>query len=224
MVRAHVPPPDRVLLVEGQDDFHVVRQICERNPIMPNFDILPQGGKDRLLKAIGPELNAEGRKAVGILMDADDDLDAQWQAIVNRLLQRARMYDHFSLSDLPAHPVATGAIIESTGMISDAPLRIGIWLMPDNRSTGELEDFVGSMIPAADPVWPRSQDYIDGIPHDDRKFSPGKTQRAKVHAWLAARETPRPMGLSIRAGDLDTNASNTTTFVNWLRELFKEMA
>ena len=190
---------------------------------MPNFDILPQGGKERLLKAIGPELNAEGRKAVGILMDADDDLDAQWQAIVNRLLQRARTYEHFSLSDLPAHPVATGAIIESTGVILDAPLRIGIWLMPDNRSTGELEDFVGSMIPSADPVWPRAKAFIDGIPPTDRKFVPSKTQRAKVHAWLAARESPRPMGLSIKAGDLDTNASNTTTFVNWLRELFKEM-
>ena len=223
MVRAYVPPPDRVLLVEGQDDFHVVRQICERNPIMPKFDILPQGGKDRLLKAIGPEINAEGRRAVGILMDADDDLDAQWQAIVNRLRQRARTYAHFNLPDLPALPVASGTIIESTGVNSDARLRIGIWLMPDNRSTGELEDFVGRMIPSADPVWPLSQAYIDGIPPSDRKFAPGKIQRAKVHAWLAAREAPRPMGLSIRAGDLDTNASNTASFVNWLRELFKEV-
>ena len=77
------------------------------------------------------------------------------------------------------------------------------------------------MIPSGDPVWPLSQAYIDGIPPDDRKFAPGKIQRAKVHAWLAARESPRPMGLSIKAGDLHTNAANTTTFVEWLRTLFQ---
>ena len=221
MARAHALPPERVLLVEGQDDLHVVRQICERNPTMPEFDILPQGGKDRLLRAIGPETNAEGRRAVGILMDADDDLDAQWQAIVNRLRQRDQRYEHFNPSDLPAYPVATGTIIETAGAIPDASLRIGIWLMPDNRSTGELEDFVANMIPAADPVWPRAEAYIEGIPQADRKFTTGKIQRAKVHAWLAAREAPRPMGLAVKAGDLDTNAANSTVFVDWMRTLFQ---
>lgn len=221
MARAHTLPPERVLLVEGQDDLHVIRQICERNPTMPEFDILPQGGKDRLLRAIGPETNAEGRKAVGILVDADDDLDAQWQAIVNRLRQRNRRYEHFNLSDLPAQPDPSGTIIETTGMIPYASLRIGIWLMPDNRATGELEDFVGGMIPSGDPVWPRAEAYIEGIPQAERKFAAGKTQRAKVHAWLAAREAPRPMGLAIKAGDLDTSATNTTTFADWLRTLFQ---
>ena len=140
---------------------------------------------------------------------------------MNRLRQRDRRYAHFNLSDLPAHPVATGTIIETAAEIPDAALRIGIWLMPDNRSTGELEDFVGSMIPSGDPVWPRAESYIDGIPQADRKFAPGKTQRAKVHAWLAARESPRPMGLAIKARDLDTNAANSTTFVKWLRKLFQ---
>ena len=146
-------------------------------------------------------------------MDADDDLEARWKAVTDRLRQQL----HLNLHDLPAQPEPGGTIIHGR-------LRIGIWLMPDNRSTGELEDFVGSMIPSGDPIWPRAQAFIEGIPPDDRKFAPGKIQRAKVHAWLATRESPRPMGLSIRAGDLDTSASNTTTFVNWLRELFKEMS
>ena len=76
-------------------------------------------------------------------------------------------------------PRRPATIIESTGMILDAPLRIGIWLMPDNRSTGELEDFVGSMIPSADPVWPRAEAFIDGIPPSDRKFAPSKTSGPK---------------------------------------------
>ena len=66
----------------------------------------------------------------------------------------------------------------------------GIWLMPDNKSPGELEDFIASMIPSEDPVWPLSKDYIDAIPEEHREFKEGKIQRAKVHAWLAAREEP----------------------------------
>ncbi|MCY4079347.1 MAG: hypothetical protein OXF54_03835 [Caldilineaceae bacterium] len=206
----------RVLLVEGPDDKHVVIHLSERSGLTHNFRIVEKEGKDSLLDAIEVEVDIPGRTVLGIMLDANDDPNARWQAVTDRL-NSLRQEDHFDLPDLPAQPEPGGTII-------DGRLRIGIWLMPDNRSTGELEDFVGNMIPSGDPVWPRAQAFIDGIPPDDRKFAPGKIQRAKVHAWLATRESPRPMGLSIRVGDLDTSASNTTTFVNWLRELFKEMS
>lgn len=98
--------------------------------------------------------------------------------------------------------------------------RIGVWLMPDNRSPGELENFVAEMIPVGDPVWPLSQDYIDGIPREHRKFADGKTLRAKIHAWLAAREDPRQMGLAIRAHDLEIGGGLCTRFAAWLDGLF----
>ena len=71
---------------------------------------------------------------------------ARWQALTDRL-NRLRQEDHFDLPVLPDKPEPSGTIIEGR-------LRIGIWLMPDNSSIGELEDFVGSMIPCGDPVWP----------------------------------------------------------------------
>ncbi len=206
----------RVLLVEGTDDKHVVIHLSERSGLAPNFTVVEKKGKDSLLDAIEVEVDIPGRTVLGIMLDANDDLHARWQAVTDRL-HRLRQEDHFDLPDLPAQPQPGGTII-------DDRLRIGVWLMPDNRSTGELEDFVGNMIPSGDPVWPRAQAFINGIPPDDRKFAPGKIQRARVHAWLATREFPYPMGLSIKAWNLDTSASNTTTFVNWLRELFKEMS
>ena len=96
---------------------------------------------------------------------------------------------------------------------------IGIWLMPDT-SAGELEDFVAQMIPGEDAVWPLSQSYIAGIPAADRKFAAHKTLRAQIHAWLAAREDPRQMGLAIRTGDLDVNGPLCRKFVVWLTNLF----
>ena len=203
----------RVLLVEGPDDKHVVIHLSERSGLAQNFVIVEKEGINTLLDSIEVEVDIPGRTVVGIVLDANDDLDARWRAVKGRL-NRVRREDHFDLPELPAKPVPKGTIIEGRP-------RIGVWLMPDNGSTGELEDFVGRMIPAADPVWPRAEAYIEGIPQAERKFTTGKIQRAKVHAWLAAREAPRPMGLAIKAGDLNTNAANSMAFVDWLRTLFQ---
>ncbi len=93
--------------------------------------------------------------------------------------------------------------------------------MPDNTSAGELEDFVAQMIPTEDPVWPLSKRYIEGIPKADRKFKEHKTRRAQIHAWLAAREDPRQIGLAIRTGDLNIDGSLCQKFTTWLTNLFR---
>ncbi len=92
--------------------------------------------------------------------------------------------------------------------------------MPNNVSSGELEEFIAGMIPTNDPVWPRSETYIDGIPVADRKFATGKTLRAKVHSWLATREEPRKMGSAIGARDLNAGAPAAVQLGDWLRRLF----
>ena len=76
---------DRVLLVEGQNDKHVVRHLCNRHEEMPEFCILDRGGIEVLLEVIGSEIRVSGRKAVGILVDANDDLNSRWSAVANRL-------------------------------------------------------------------------------------------------------------------------------------------
>ena len=93
--------------------------------------------------------------------------------------------------------------------------------MPNNSSCGELEDFIAEMIPDNDAVWPLSQRYIDEIPETERKFKPKKTRRAQIHAWLAAREDPRHMGVAISAKDLEVDGVLCQQFIAWLTELFK---
>ena len=206
MTGADALSDERVLLVEGQDDNHVVRHLCDPDPSIPSFCILRKGNVEQVLKGIRGEILTEGRVAVGILVDANDDLPSRWQAISDRLRSTG--------IQPPESPALSGTIIDSRP-------RVGVWLMPDNQSAGELEDFIAEMIPSDDPVWPLSEAYINGICEGDRKFKPGKILRAKVHAWLAARERPRPMGLAIGAGDLTADAPEARQFVSWLRELFK---
>ena len=206
-------PQSRVLLVEGQDDKHVVRHIYIRKGLEQNFCIKEKNSDVELLKSIPTEVKAPGRTVVGIVLDADDDLNARWNAVKYRLRELGN--DYFDQSDLPVVPEPTGTIIEGRR-------RIGIWLMPDNKSPGELEDFIEKMIPFSDRVWPLSRRYISSIPEADRKFKSGKILRAEIHAWLATRKEPRKMGSAIGFSDLAIEVANTTAFVDWLRKLYRE--
>ena len=184
-------PLPRVLLVEGPDDKHVVKHLCRSTDLANRFDINDKGGKDPLLAAIRNEVRVSGREALGILLDADSSVQSRWNA-VTQALSRAAV-------TAPGNPDPLGTIIDNRP-------RIGIWLMPDNVSAGQVEEFFAGMIPNNDPVWPRSAAYVDGIPATDRKFASGKTLRAKVHSWLATRAEPRKMGAAIGAGDLNVEA------------------
>ena len=197
---------ERVLLVEGPDDKHVVRQLCRRQSV-PHFSIKVAGTVETLLSTVGAEMLAPGRQSVGVLIDADDDLQERWDELVDRLSEEGIR--------IPALPNPAGTIVN----IVDGP-PIGIWVMPDNVSPGELEDFVQKMIPAGDAVWPKSQTYINQIPVKLRKFRPGKLLRAQVYAWLATREIPGRMGAAMGAGDLNIDIENCNNFIDWLRRLF----
>ena len=202
-------PSNRLLLVEGPDDQHVVRHLWERRHGrgLP-FQISPRGGVEGVIESIRDEARALGRQALGILVDANDSPATRWQAISDRLASVG--------IQTPAAPHPNGTIIEAA---DDTP-RIGIWLMPDNQSHGELEDFVAQVIPDIDPVWPLSQDYISRIPNDHREFAENKVSTAEVYAWLATREDPKQMGAAIGARDLAIDGVLCTRFTDWLNRLF----
>ena len=174
----------------------------------PTFSIKDKEGFPNLRSSISSEIKAPERRAVGILVDANDNLQNRWKAVTDQLLA--------ANIQAPTSPNSSGTIIAG----QDGRPRVGIWLMPDNNASGELENFVTQMIPTGDPVWQRSQGYIDDIPEAERKFSKSKTPRAKLHAWLAAREDPRKMGSAIGVCDLDSNGPLCQNFLAWLMRLF----
>ena len=153
-----------------------------------------------------PKSRRRGRMAVGILPDAHDDPEARWNALRHRLADQ-----HLNLPERP----------DPNGTVIDGSPRIGIWLWPDNQEPGELENFVEAMVPRRDGVWPLAQGYVDGIPEPERKFPPGKTLKAQLHAWLATRQTPGRMGSSIGTGELEVDGPLAERFADWLRRLFK---
>ena len=197
----------KILLVEGQDDKHIIRHLREKFLPTVGFCIRETGNKEQLLAAISPEVKAHGRTVIGIVVDADDNVGSRWDAVSGRL-QRA------GIDDVPKSLCQYGTIINHTP-------RVGVWLMPDNRSRGEIENFVHTMIPESDAVWPRAKEYIRDIPDMQRKFSRNKISRAEIYAWLATRETPGRMGTAIRLGDLTADGELCASFLKWIENLFK---
>ena len=200
----------RVLLVEGRGDVSVVRNLVPSG----NFTIVDAGGVWKLLDRISSEVKRPQRTVLGIVVDADGDPPQRWSKLADQLLS-ARMG-----IQLPAQPAPGGTIVPGRPDGVPRRPRVGIWVMPNNKSTGALEHFVARMIPRGDPVWPRAQRYIRGIPRRHRKFKPSKEKRAQLFAWYATREEPLHPGLAIEKGDLRVDGRLAKSFANWLDRLF----
>ena len=167
------------------------------------------------MKAAREAVVVRGAPPVGIVVDADATPSCRWDEII----------DHFSKPEvadkrtilLPAQPCPDGTIVEQ----ADGFPRIGVWVMPDNILPGELEDFVCKMVRHDDPIWPKSQNYVNAIPHHEQRFEPGKIDRATLYAWLATCKKPPYIGFAINNCELDWNTPNCQTFVRWLEDLFE---
>ena len=203
-----------LLVVEGLNDHHLVLHLCRQaDPELGNrFDFHNAQGRTGVINSVRNFVNQPGFTGVGFVLDGDETPQEHWRQVMERI---AIAYPDMQL---PEAPEPGGTIVPGDpGMGSP---RIGIWVMPDNQSAGELEDFVVQMIPTGDLVWPLSQTYIADIPLPARRFEDNRIIKSQVHAWLSARKYPGLVGLAIRDGDLVVNNSLSQTFLAWLTRLF----
>ena len=205
----------KMLLVEGTDDEHVVKHICGNHGISPVLEIKPHGSVEYLIASIRATIESadDVGDTVGILVDADQNLPRRWRAVRAQLTAAG-------YRDLPAVPDRAGVIIEPP---ADTLLpRAGVWIMPDNQNTGYLENFLRSMVPAdQQALFKHAETSVAGIPAAALLFEQVDEPKALIHTWLAwQREPGRPFGTAITAGFLNPNVAESETFAAWLRNLF----
>ncbi|GAB4007934.1 hypothetical protein GCM10028808_12850 [Spirosoma migulaei] len=201
------------LLVEGQDDMYVAASIRDKHQLADNFEIINCHGVEKMPDQIVARIKLKRStiNAIGIVIDADQDLNARWNSI--RDLLRKEGYT------VPPSPAKEGTVIEG---INRNPT-IGIWLMPDNETEpGMLEHFVESLIPDNDSLHPKVIQILAEIEHEGlNRYTLIHHKKALIHSWLAWQEEPgKPMGTAITATYLDHNADLCLRFVNWLNLLF----
>lgn len=201
---------NKVLLVEGKNDCHVVLALCEYNALPENFGIYQCENDTGILKRLNALIiQPDPPESIGVIIDADEpDVSRRWQQIQQKIKNHEYTF--------PESPDIHGTIISNN---SGKP-NLGIWLMPNNQNPGMLEDF---LIEMAD------QNSISAASHcvetaKDKGLSTFKDihfSKALIHTYLAWQDEPgRPLGQSVTAHSLKPDTEIANIFVEWLKKLF----
>ena len=223
------------LYVEGKNDFHVIKNLLKKHTIQCDDQKTPPNRKQSgiiYINAFGDDENTGrgieelkvtfkgsldtdyGVTAIGIIVDADIDLDTRWNAIRN-------IAKNAGDCDFPVSPSRSG-FITTINRLTRPSVKLGVWIMPNNENEGMLEHFVSDLIPANNFLWQKAQADVVAIPEAYRLFSPAHVRKAELHTWLAWQETPgRPMGIGVTAGWFDHKSPLAQSFIEWIKALFE---
>jgi len=134
-----------LILVEGKNEEHVFGHLFHHHGIQKGIiDFKSKDGIANLLDSLSVELRGSELERLGIVVDADTNLKSRWDSLRHILMTAG-------YRAVPRDPLPDGSIIQQ----EDMPV-VGIWLMPDNRLPGMLEDFVGFLVPQGNHLWVRA--------------------------------------------------------------------
>jgi len=206
-----------LLLVEGEQEKRTIPYLIEANGIdwvtknNPVVYIEPLGGEKNVIDPllISAELKASGRRALGLMVDADDNPSGRWQSVRNACLT--------AMPDIPEQ-------LPETGLIHCLPndIKFGVWIMPDNKMRGMLETFLAYMIPdESEPLWEYAQEAVSAAKNKNAPFKDTHVDKAHIFTWLAWQKPPgRQLQNAIMEKILDPKHPKAQTFVNWFKSLY----
>lgn len=210
--------PTSLLLVEGNDDFHVIHALCKQfkisarnleNPEGGNFSVVDCKGIDELFEQIPIRFkSSQNISTIGIIIDADTNLQSRW-ATLQKILNETGFKPP---KEFP----------ESGLILIEGKLKIGVWIMPNNDLNGMLEDFIAFLVPKDDKLLPIVETTLHSIETEKlQKYSANHRAKAVIHSWLSWQEEPgTPMGLGITKRYLTTDEKTCLHLIQWLTELF----
>ena len=206
------------LLVEGKNDSAVIRHLMMRHGY--NWDTKPGsqkwvtdlGGVENLLPALMVKLRESETTRLGVVVDADGSVIDRWRSIRDRVGPLG--------VKLPPQPDPKGTIVD--GLFPGSQL--GIWLMPDNLQSGELEHFLLGLIPEEDPCKAFASEVAEEArkKYDGQRCTPGDHVKSHIHTWLAWQLKPGlPFGTALNDKQVLRHDSQTAlAFKDWFLKLF----
>lgn len=222
------------VLAEGRDDYHFVRSLLHARSGASHgkfamhiddrtltadivFTVTKDDGgglgKEQLLELapIWAKTRALDSQALAIILDADTDPSATWASLRDKLKT--------SGYSLPAQPDPHGTLVAPGNHL---PL-LGIWMWPDNVSTGDLETFAAKLVPPDDPLWPRADQCVDALKRDFSNLPFGdKESKAKIHTWLSWQKNPgQPLGQALTAKALEATTPSADLFAQWFDAVYQ---
>ena len=206
-----------ILRVEGRDDQFVIKHLLLRHNIDPTRVKIKfaedtdenTGGRDKLLEGMRTEVKTSVDQSVGFILDADGAPEDCWRAVQNQLKD-------VGLALPPEIPV--------DGFVGDSvsfKARVGVWLMPDNRRSGALEEFLRGLVKNEDAALLQlAETSTTSAKERGATFPEAKRLKAILHTWLAWQKRPGvPYGLAIAARYFRHNSPTALAFVEWFRRV-----
>ena len=207
------------LWVEGKDDMHAIRHLLGRHGIdctqasCPHWlpDIRSAGSKDELLEVVKTTVSVADGRPIAFVLDANSSLQDRWNAITTRLRE--------ANVNTPREIASEGFVGRSRKFRS----RVGVWLMPDNRREGALENFLETLVQEADPLLRYARESTTEAKKLHRaSYSDANKEKAVLHAWLAWQRQPGlKYGTAIRARYFRHDSPVANSFVAWYRQVFE---
>ena len=199
------------LYVEGKDDQMAIGHLLMRHEYPDSVfkRIKALGDKEKILKAVTVTVRAGTGKLLGFILDANGDLTGTWRSVASRL-------ESVGVAAPSAIPV--GGFV---GVSKDFRARVGVWIMPDNRRRGALEDFLQDLIQTGDVLLAHAKESTGMAKELGAHFAEKDAKKAVLHAWLAWQERPGcPYGTAIKAHYLKVDSDVARQFVAWLGRVF----
>ena len=212
------------LHVEGRDDVHVVKHLLLRHDIdcpiekdsRPVREFAPsvpeiRGAHDRnaVLDSIEPAVRVSNGRSVGFLLDSDGEPRDRWRAVCDRL----RVFALYLPDEIPPE----GFVVD----VAEFRARVGVWLMPDNRREGAVEQFLEDLVDDEDALFPIAERSTAEARRSGAELPAADHRKAVLHTWLAWQKAPGlPYGTAIKAQFFRDDSPTALAFADWYRQVF----
>jgi len=153
--------------------------------------------------------------------------------VTKKLVRFGAVVDRDAVSGKPDRWLSMRSLLSSHDVDIDAPpatgmlattawgARIGLWVMPDNVSAGDLETFLESLVPTESRDWAWAGEATTRAKTEGAEFRDVHARKARLNTWLAWRDPPgNPYGTAIEATQLRDSSPVVDTFVDWFKRLF----
>lgn len=199
---------DLLLLHEGTADLQVLGKLLREGQIQ-GYQPIEVGGHSKLralLKALvltphfkNPVPGFEHPvRAVAVVLDAEADPGATFQSVHDALVG----------AGLPAPDAA--------GRIAQGPLKVGVFLVPDNQSPGKIETLCLESV-RDDPAWSCLEVFFACV-RERGGALPDNLDKARAQAFLSTRANPAlPVGLAAQEGYWRFESEAFQSLVTFLR-------
>lgn len=206
-----------LLVVEGYTDLNtVVGVMCKHTSWPDRKEQAPvwisRGGS--VHEILSPEyvrstLVTTGLRNLGLIVDANSSCVGRYESI------RGRFSKYFP--SMPDRIPPDGLVVEN-----EAGIRFGVWIMPDNRSSGAVEDFLIHLVSQEGAIlMERMAEHIESV-SDIAPFRRSHAHKAHLYSWLALQDPPTLDPLkALYTGVLDAKHPAANEFVDWFIKLYQ---